>query len=281
MPGNKIKRSCASQESDSRTETEPVEADHRDIVCSHTATVIPAAAWITFDESDLNDAAGVDLGPSSHVKLLDALDQYRAVQSIPPLPPFSEVKKRLNRLAQKPQDFEKILKILPGEYPGINERKFRVSRQNVNYHLVQFLLAAGADLSTPPTNEQISHARESANFLHRTARPAGETTSGRSEDPGLADLVRSAIEIQRAAGGTGPAWRWSDDYGLYEGFLFDLINFLLSSVLLVDHLEVLNGAAPPPNRTLAFWNTFRDVTSIPDPVISEESVRNYFSQANR
>ncbi|MDT8322002.1 MAG: hypothetical protein RQ826_15900 [Xanthomonadales bacterium] len=280
MPSDKIKRSNASRESDSRTETKPVEADHRDVACSHIATVIPAAAWITFDESDLNDAAGVDLGPASHVKLLDALDQYRAVQSIPPLPPFSEIEKRLSRLANKPEQFEKILQIKYGEYPRIDQRKFRTSRQNVNYHVGQLLLAAGADLTTPPSHEQIVRALENAEVLHRAARSDGVTTSGRADIPGRSDLITSAIEVQRDAGGTGPVWRWDSFRDMYEGFLYDLMNFLLGSNLLVDHLQEIHCAAPPSQITQASWTLFSKL-GFKDPVISEETVQQLLRKSRR
>jgi len=223
----------------------------------------------------------VELGPQSHASLFEALDQYRGVQKIPPLPPFSELKKRLDRLAVDPSRFEKILQITPGEYSGIDQRKFRVSRNNVNHHLVRFLLAAGADLAGPPSHEQIAYASESAESLHRAARSGGESTSGRPDTLGLSDLIASAIEIQRDAGGRGVVWQWSELSNIYEGFLFDLINFLLSSCLLVDHLEELNAAAPQLEKTCASWGTFHATCAIPDPVISEETVRQYLRKTRR
>lgn len=254
-----------------------------DALIMHLNSSEPVQRWISFSVEDLNECMGADVDDRGRLRLYGALDRYRSISSLPPAPPHAAVQKRLDLLDESPARYARILKVGSGEISSCEResRAFRKRKDNVNHFVVGLLEAAGWAFEAEPTPAQLQSARESAIYLAQASRPGGEGTSGRSIDLALTDLVAAILRAYEDAGGTAAAWRWDEISGMYEGYLFDSVNYLLSCSSLVDHLAAFHGARRPEHRDVATWDDFRRIAGLPETFVSQESLRRYLRQARR
>ena len=244
-------------------------------------TTIHPSRWVTIERGLLNDSFCLEISDQSCAELMDALDEFRCLQSLYPLPPASVVQERLRKLRSNPSKAENIL-ALPNvltETASIDDRSYQRSKLNTNLYIWTLLHGVGISDISQLTVEHIDLMSANAKTLARSERAGGSTTQGRAEIPGLVDLVVHLIKIWAHSGGAGSPWYRDSAKDNYNGFLGETLDLILSINELINHLETFHGGSPPESPILVDEKVLQSFERSLDSVLSEATVLSYYKKA--
>lgn len=244
-------------------------------------TMIHPSRWVKIERGLLNDSFCVAISDQSYAELMEAVDEFRCLQSMYPLPPASVVQERLRKLRSNLSKAEKILALpnVSTETASIDDRSYQRSRLNTNLFIWSLLHGVGLSDISQLTVEYIDLMSANAKTLARSARAGGSTTQGRAEIPGLVDLVAHLIKIWNQSGGVGSPWYRDAIQNEFHGFLGETVNLILGINELIDHLECFNGGSPPDSPRIVDQKQLESFERSINSVLSEVTVLSYYRKA--